>query len=50
MSHRSPLVTLGVLSFVISAVCAQVPESAFNADPWPMAKQGPVKVFIQCGL
>jgi alpha-galactosidase len=28
---------------------AKVPESAFNKDPWPMAKQGPVKVFILAG-
>lgn len=28
---------------------AQVPESAFNRDPWPMAKEGPVKVFVLAG-
>ena len=28
---------------------AQVPKSAFNKDPWPMAKEGPVKVFILAG-
>jgi len=28
---------------------AQVPESAFNRDPWPMAREGPVKVFILAG-
>jgi hypothetical protein len=27
----------------------QVPESAFNRDPWPAAKTGPVKVFILAG-
>ncbi|MBN2271420.1 MAG: hypothetical protein JXN61_12450 [Sedimentisphaerales bacterium] len=26
-----------------------VPESAFDNDPWPMAKEGPVKVFILAG-
>ncbi len=26
-----------------------VPESAFNRDPWPAAKQGLVKVFILAG-
>ena len=28
---------------------AQGPKSAFNKDPWPMAKEGPVKVFILAG-
>ncbi len=28
---------------------AQTPESAFNRDPWPMAKEGKVKVFILAG-
>ena len=40
------LVALGVLAGVASA---KVPESAFNKDPWPMAKEGPVKVFILAG-
>jgi len=40
------LVTLGVLAGVGSA---KVPESAFNKDPWPAAKEGPVKVFILAG-
>jgi alpha-galactosidase len=26
-----------------------VPQSAFNQNPWPMAKEGPVKVFILAG-
>lgn len=30
-------------------VTAQVPNSAFDRDPWPMAKQGPLKVFILAG-
>ena len=28
---------------------AQTPENAFNRDPWPMAKEGPVKVFVLAG-
>jgi len=31
------------------AIRAGVPESAFERDPWPMAKTGPVKVFILAG-
>ena len=41
------LVTLGVL--FAGVVAANVPESAFNKDPWPAAKEGPVKVFILAG-
>ncbi len=40
------LVTLGVFAGV---GLANVPESAFNKDPWPAAKEGPVKVFILAG-
>jgi len=40
------LVVWGVLAGVGSA---QVPESAFNKDPWPAAKEGRVKVFILAG-
>jgi len=46
------LVVLAVLaSFALLAgVCsAKGPESAFNRDPWPMVKEGPVKVFILAG-
>ena len=28
---------------------AQVPESAFDKDPWPAAEQGPVKIFVLAG-
>jgi len=28
---------------------AQTPKNAFDKDPWPMAKEGPVKVFILAG-
>jgi alpha-galactosidase len=31
------------------AASAQTPKSAFNKDPWPMATEGPVKVFILAG-
>jgi alpha-galactosidase len=40
---------LGVLGGVAGGGSAKVPESAFNRDPWPMAKEGPVKVFILAG-
>jgi len=40
------LVMMGLCAGVGSA---KVPESAFNKDPWPMAKDGPVKVFILAG-
>ena len=40
------LTAWGVLVGVGSA---KVPESAFNKDPWPLAKEGPVKVFILAG-
>ena len=48
---RSALWTSNViaLSIVISVGLAQVPESAFDKDPWPMAKDGPVKIFILAG-
>ncbi|MEE8451073.1 MAG: sialate O-acetylesterase [Thermoguttaceae bacterium] len=42
----SALVLLSVFAGVASA---EVPESAFNKDPWPAAKEGPVKVFILAG-
>ncbi len=43
-----------VTAFVVSGLfagvgSAQVPESAFNKDPWPAAKEGPVKVFVLAG-
>lgn len=28
---------------------ANVPESAFDQNPWPMAEEGPVKVFVLAG-
>ena len=41
--------TLVVLCVCAGAGLAEVPESAFNQNPWPAAKQGPVKVFVLCG-
>ena len=43
-----------ILALVVSVVLAgvgsaQVPESAFNKDHWPAAKEGRVKVFILAG-
>ena len=43
------IVSLVGLGAFAGAGSAQVPESAFNNDPWPMAKEGPVKVFILAG-
>ncbi|MFB3077532.1 MAG: sialate O-acetylesterase [Lysobacterales bacterium] len=36
-------------AIIAGLVTAQVPESAFDRDPWPTAKQGPLKVFILAG-
>ncbi len=38
-----------LLSVIGGVSLAQVPESAFEKDPWPMSKEGPVKVFILAG-
>ena len=40
---------LVALCVLVSAGQADVLESAFNQDPWPAAKEGPVKVFILAG-
>jgi hypothetical protein len=45
---RSMLAAIALAALAGTAV-AQVPESAFNQDPWPMSKEGPVKVFILAG-
>jgi len=44
----------GMAGWAVLGLCAglgwaKAPESAFNKDPWPMAKEGPVKVFILAG-
>ncbi|MBN1123434.1 MAG: hypothetical protein JXA82_00405 [Sedimentisphaerales bacterium] len=40
-----------VLAFLIMPFSglANLPESAFNRDPWPAVKEGPVKVFLLAG-
>jgi len=40
---------LVVLSVLAGVGAANVPESAFDKDPWPAAEEGPVKVFILAG-
>ncbi len=49
MTTRRCILVLVVLIVFASVGLANVPESAFNNDPWPMAKDGPVKVFILAG-
>jgi alpha-galactosidase len=49
MTHFRNILVLVTL-FIFAGVCsANVPESAFNRDPWPASKEGPVKVFILAG-
>ncbi|MCH8194313.1 MAG: hypothetical protein IIA65_09910 [Planctomycetes bacterium] len=36
-------------AIIAGLVTAQAPKSAFDRDPWPTAKQGPLKVFILAG-
>ena len=38
-----------LLLIFVSAGVGNVPESAFEKDPWPVVKEGPVKVFILAG-
>ena len=38
-----------VLGALVGIGGGKVPESAFNRDPWPLAKEGPVRVFILAG-
>ncbi|TWT58406.1 hypothetical protein KOR42_17800 [Thalassoglobus neptunius] len=45
---------IGLIVFILGClwsplILAQTPESAFNKDPWPASKEGPVKVFILAG-
>jgi len=49
MTRRRWSLALAVLAVLAGSGSAKVPESAFNKDPWPMAKEGPVKVFILAG-
>ena len=49
MTHFRNVLVL-ITSLIFTGVCsANVPESAFNSDPWPAAKEGPVKVFVLAG-
>ena len=43
------IAVLVATSFVVTVGLAQVPESAFDKDPWPASERGPVKVFILAG-
>ncbi len=43
------VLTLFVGVAAAQEVESQAPESAFNQDPWPVVKEGPVKVFILAG-
>ena len=40
---------IAVLSIFTGVSLANIPESAFEKDPWPAPKEGPVKVFILAG-
>ena len=46
---RRLLLALMVLAGLVVTSAGQVPESAFDKDPWPAAPDGPVKVFILAG-
>ena len=43
------LIVLGLFVEIGAGAENRTPESAFNWDPWPAAKEGPVKVFILAG-
>ncbi len=51
MSKLRFLLSVSCTLFLCAATASagNVPESAFNKDPWPMVKEGPVKVFILSG-
>ena len=49
MKRTQLIFTSIVLGVFVHAIPAQGPASAFDTDPWPMAKAGPVKVFIMAG-
>ena len=49
MTCRTYILTLAVLLVFAGIGLAKAPESAFDKDPWPAARQGPVKVFILAG-
>jgi hypothetical protein len=41
--------TAWIVLLIAAGAAARTPESAFDRDPWPMAAQGPVKVFLLAG-
>lgn len=48
----TPTGMIAALSLILlrgSCLAGNTPESAFDKDPWPLAKEGPVKVFLLCG-
>ena len=49
MACRRWILALVALGLFAGVGRAGTPENAFNRDPWPMAKDGPVKVFILAG-
>jgi len=49
MATRRCILVLIAMSIFAGVGLANVPESAFERDPWPMAEEGPVKVFILAG-
>ncbi len=49
MTFLRCILVLAILGVLTGVGSAKVPESAFNKDPWPAAKEGPVKVFILAG-
>ena len=49
MQPRIPASTLLICLLFTVTSWGQTPESAFNRDPWPASKSGPVKVFILAG-
>lgn len=46
--NASPML-LVTLFLVSSGLLAQTPENAFEKDPWPVVKEGPIRVFILAG-
>ena len=49
MNRTNALACLIAALPLASISSAQVPESAFEKDPWPTVKEGPIKVFILAG-
>lgn len=48
-ARSGALTALAALLALPGIASAQVPVDAFDRDPWPMAKEGPVKVFVLAG-